>query len=416
MNLKGLDLNLLVALDVLLRERSITRGGERLGLSQSAMSGALARLREYFSDPLLVPVGRSLMLTPLAEGLSDPVTRILRDIQAAISTRAEFDPAHSDRRFSIMASDYAFTAFMPQLFARLEREAPSVTLQLRQLSPDWHEELNRGDIDFLIVPERYAALYDPKAMPLWPNAADDLADKPSPHRLYRDEITHSGTLTDDEWRTCIARYYAFCTLIDEQLGRMLALLEELGVAEDTLLLFVSDHGDLIGAHRLWDKGPMLYEEQLHIPCVARLPGRIPSGTQCDAFVSLLDLMPTLAEGLGLSLPQPVDGRSIWPQLCGAPQPPDWPDDAYVQYHGEGISLYSIRALRTERHKYVYYPFDRDELYDLHNDPWEMRNLINDPASQLTLADMRQRLLRRMEQADDVLREWNADLKPLRTRG
>jgi DNA-binding transcriptional LysR family regulator len=156
MNLKGLDLNLLVALDVLLRERSITRGGERLGLSQSAMSGALARLREYFSDPLLVPVGRSLMLTPLAEGLSDPVARILRDIQEAVSTRAEFDPAHSDRRFSIMASDYAFTAFMPQLFARLEREAPAVTLQLRQLSPSWHEELNRGDVDFLIVPERYA--------------------------------------------------------------------------------------------------------------------------------------------------------------------------------------------------------------------------------------------------------------------
>ncbi len=156
MNLKGLDLNLLVALDVLLRERSITRGGERLGLSQSAMSGALARLREYFSDPLLVPVGRSLMLTPLAEGLADPVSRILHQIQETVSTRAEFDPAQSDRRFSIMASDYAFTAFMPQLFERLEREAPGVTLQLRQLSPSWHEDLNRGHIDFLIVPERYA--------------------------------------------------------------------------------------------------------------------------------------------------------------------------------------------------------------------------------------------------------------------
>lgn len=156
MNLKGLDLNLLVALDVLLREKSITRGGERLGLSQSAMSGALARLREYFSDPLLVPVGRSLMLTPLAEGLSDPVGRILHQIQDTISTRAQFDATHSDRRFSIMASDYAFTAFMPQLFARIETEAPGVTLQLRQLSPNWHEELNRGHVDFLIVPERYA--------------------------------------------------------------------------------------------------------------------------------------------------------------------------------------------------------------------------------------------------------------------
>jgi LysR family nod box-dependent transcriptional activator len=156
MHLKGLDLNLLVALDVLLRETSITRGGERLGLSQSAMSGALARLREYFNDPLLVPVGRAMTLTPFAESLADPVGRILRDIQETISTRAQFDPTKSDRRFSIMASDYAFTAFMPQLFARLEREAPGVTLQLRQLSPNWHEDLNRGHIDFLIVPERYA--------------------------------------------------------------------------------------------------------------------------------------------------------------------------------------------------------------------------------------------------------------------
>lgn len=161
MNLKGLDLNLLVALDALLSERSVTRGGERLGLSQSTMSGSIARLREYFNDPLLVQVGRTMTLTPLAEGLIEPVGDVLRRIQATIATKAQFDPAHSDRRFCIMASDYAFTAFMPQLFARIERDAPGITLQLRQLSPDWHESLNRGDVDVVIVPERYAAAHHP---------------------------------------------------------------------------------------------------------------------------------------------------------------------------------------------------------------------------------------------------------------
>ncbi|MGH2367556.1 MAG: sulfatase-like hydrolase/transferase [Chloroflexota bacterium] len=267
-----------------------------------------------------------------------------------------------------------------------------------------------------VVPERYAALYDPKDVPLWPNVHDDLADKPAPHRLYRDVITHSGTLGDDEWRVCIARYYAFCTLIDEQLGRMLALLEELGVAQNTLVLFVSDHGDLIGAHGLWDKGPFLYEEQLRVPCIARLPGALPAGAACAAFVSLHDLLPTVVEGLGLELPRPVDGRSVWPQLRGEPQPADWPDDAYVQYHGEGISLYSIRALRTERYKYVYYPFDRDELYDLQEDPWELRNLIDEPSLQPVLAELRARLVRRMEQADDVLCQWTNGLRPLRPTG
>ena len=78
MHLKGLDLNLLVALDALLRERSVTRAGERLGLSQSTMSGAAARLREYFNDALLVPVVRTVMVTPRAASLLEPVAQILR--------------------------------------------------------------------------------------------------------------------------------------------------------------------------------------------------------------------------------------------------------------------------------------------------------------------------------------------------
>ena len=163
MHFKGLDLNLLVALDVLLRERSITRAGERLALSQPATSGALARLRDYFNDPLLVPVGRQMMLTPLAHSLVEPVSQVLQQVQATITTKARFDPAKSDRRFSIMASDYVFTVFFPAVLQRVEREAPGVTLQLRQLSPNWHDELNRGDIDFVIIPESFSLAPHPKA-------------------------------------------------------------------------------------------------------------------------------------------------------------------------------------------------------------------------------------------------------------
>ena len=164
MHFKGLDLNLLVALDVLLQERSITRAGERLALSQPATSGALARLRDYFNDPLLVPVGRQMMLTPLAHSLVEPVSKVLQQVQATVATKARFDPAQSDRRFSIMASDYVFTVFFPAILQRVEKEAPGVTLQLRQLSPTWHDELNRGDVDFVIIPESFSLAPHPKAV------------------------------------------------------------------------------------------------------------------------------------------------------------------------------------------------------------------------------------------------------------
>lgn len=161
MHFKGLDLNLLVALDVLLRERSITRAGQHLALSQPATSGTLARLREYFNDPLLVHVGRQMMLTPLAESLAGPVGDVLRQIQATVAIKARFDPAQSDRRFSIMASDYVFTVFMPDVVQRMAREAPGVTVQLRQLSATWHDELSRGDVDFLIIPESFSQQANP---------------------------------------------------------------------------------------------------------------------------------------------------------------------------------------------------------------------------------------------------------------
>ena len=263
-----------------------------------------------------------------------------------------------------------------------------------------------------VVPESYALRYDPAKMPLWPNVRDDLGDRPAVHRLYRDVIAQCGDLSDDEWRTCVARYYAFITLIDDQFGRLLALLDELHLSENTLVLFVSDHGDLIGAHGLFDKGPMMYDEQLHIPLVARWPGVVPAGEKCDAMITFLDLMPTLVDAAGLALTQPVDGRSLLPFLRGD-SVSGWPEDVYCQYNGEGISLYSVRAVRSRRYKYVYYPYDQDELYDEQSDPWEMHNLANEPSAAPILEDMKQRLVRWMESAEDVMVDWNVNLTPKR---
>src|SRR5262245_4933192 len=112
MRFNRLDLNLLVALDALLAEQNITRAAERLHLSQSAVSGALARLREHFQDELLVQVGRRMTRTPLAESLAQPVREILAQVQATVERRPGFDPSTSDRQFSIMVSDYVTTVLM----------------------------------------------------------------------------------------------------------------------------------------------------------------------------------------------------------------------------------------------------------------------------------------------------------------
>lgn len=157
MHFKGLDLNLLVVLNVLLEEKNTTRAGERLRLSQPAVSGALARLREYFNDELLTPVGRQLALTPLAQSLIEPVSEILRRIETTIGARSRFDPATATRQFTVMASDYAMTVLMLEVLRRAAAQAPGVSFALRQTVNSWQEELTRGAVDIVLIPDVFAS-------------------------------------------------------------------------------------------------------------------------------------------------------------------------------------------------------------------------------------------------------------------
>ncbi len=163
MHFKGLDLNLLVALDVLFTEKNTTRAGERLGLSQSAVSGALARLREYFNDDLLVQAGRTFVLTPRAESLVDPIREVLRQIETTIATQALFTPETSTRRFTIVGSDYAMTILLTAALQRAAREAPGVSFALRTTTNAWQEELAAGAVDLVLIPEYFTFEHHPKA-------------------------------------------------------------------------------------------------------------------------------------------------------------------------------------------------------------------------------------------------------------
>jgi LysR family nod box-dependent transcriptional activator len=162
MRLGHFDLNLFVTLDALLETCSISRAAERLHIGASATSSALGRLREHFADELLVQVGRRMELTPLALTLREPVRDLLLRSQATLAARTEFDPARAVRRFVFNASDYAASVLLAPLSSQLEQEAPGITLDVVSLGNRNLEQLERGEVDFAIYPERNASEDHPK--------------------------------------------------------------------------------------------------------------------------------------------------------------------------------------------------------------------------------------------------------------
>lgn len=155
MHFRGLDLNLLVALDALLAESSVSAAGRKLHLSQSAMSGALARLREHFGDPLLVQVGRRMQPTPHARELAATVRSILVQIDASLSGQAPFDPRTARRRIKVAASDYAIDVLLIRVQRQCAHEAPGLTLDIAPVAENALQLLGRGETDLLILPDRY---------------------------------------------------------------------------------------------------------------------------------------------------------------------------------------------------------------------------------------------------------------------
>jgi DNA-binding transcriptional LysR family regulator len=148
-----LDLNLLTALKALLAEKNVTRAGEAVHVTQSAMSGILSRLRDYFGDPLIVQVGRKMELTSLAESLVEPVNDVLLRIDATIATRPEFNPLTTRRHFSVVASDYSIHVLLLDVLRRVHHDAPGMSLEFRNPSESAAAELEAGEVDFIVNPE-----------------------------------------------------------------------------------------------------------------------------------------------------------------------------------------------------------------------------------------------------------------------
>jgi LysR family nod box-dependent transcriptional activator len=153
MRFNKLDLNLLVLLDALLMTRSVSKAAEQVYLSQPAASLALKRLRDYFDDELLVPAGRSFVLTPVATELVQPVREVLLQLKSITRSRPDFQPESSPRRVTIEASDYVITVLLADVIRRAADQAPHMQFDIRSLSPQSPDNLINGVCEFLITPD-----------------------------------------------------------------------------------------------------------------------------------------------------------------------------------------------------------------------------------------------------------------------
>lgn len=164
--IRKLDLNLIVVLDALLIEKNLTRAGERVGMTQPAVSGALSRLRELFDDPLLERDGRGFVLTPRAEALIPDITRCMVEVRRTFDVLPDFDPATSERTFLISASDYVLTETTSPLLGLLGERAPGIRVEFTGLRADEMispVDLLRNDITIVAggrgIPGKHAALF-----------------------------------------------------------------------------------------------------------------------------------------------------------------------------------------------------------------------------------------------------------------
>ncbi len=222
------------------------------------------------------------------------------------------------------------------------------------------------------VPAEIAALYDPEKIELPASHGDNLADKPRIYQRMRRQLWDQ--LDEHEKKKSLAHYYALCTLQDRYFGKLLDALDASGQADDTVALFLSDHGDYGFAHGLAHMGIPGFRQAYNVPAVMRWPNGIKNpGRRVEAFVTLADFAPTFLDLAGHQSDTTFTGRSLRPHLEDQPTPPDWPDAVFSQTKGNEC-YFTQRIVSTKRHKYVANWFDYDELYDLENDPDEMVNL------------------------------------------
>lgn len=252
------------------------------------------------------------------------------------------------------------------------------------------------------LPERYFNMYHPEDVTLPAGMLETFANKPKILEHYSVHWAFES-FTEAEWRKIIAIYWGYCTMIDEQVGRVLEVVHELDLAETTNLFFTADHGAFVGSHKLQDKGPAMYDDVYRIPLIAYAPGEERSEHKCDALVSLLDLTATFVDLAGLEAPEYFQGRSLVPFLCGE-TPQTWRPHITAEFHGHHFP-HTQRMIRNDRYKLIINPADVSELYDLEKDPSELYNVFNHPSYNAVKKSLLNALYMQLKTTGDTFYRW-----------
>jgi arylsulfatase len=256
------------------------------------------------------------------------------------------------------------------------------------------------------APRQYRDIFDPAAMPgalfrdrdLQEQERLSFADFQSqvrrPEQLDIDNRYYSAAkdapYEQNDVRLLQAAYCAMIKQIDDQLGRILAALDESGLRDDTIIVFTSDHGETLGDHGLIQKGCRFYEGLVRVPLIFSWPGHIQAGVKSDALVELSDKAPTLLELSGAPVPESMTGRSLAPILRGTVSPHYHRDFVRCEYYDALLAPDGTFATmyRDERYKLVvYHGRQYGELYDLQEDPGEFENLWENPALAVKRAEL-----------------------------
>lgn len=223
-----------------------------------------------------------------------------------------------------------------------------------------------------IVPEPYFSMYDPKTIKEHPSYKETFENKPYGHYLT-EKMWGLGDYGWEGFANIAAKYYGHCTMIDDMVGMMVDKLKELGIYEDTIIIYSADHGDCLGAHKLIEKGAFTYDEIYRIPMVVKGLG----DKDNDSFVYLQEIMPTILDVAGKTPSKPVDGESLLPLMKGE-QVTNGRTEVYCEYHNH-FYVSRQRMVRDHKYQFTFNENDRGEFYDFVKDPHQLHNVCEDPA-------------------------------------
>ena len=237
-------------------------------------------------------------------------------------------------------------------------------------------------------------MYDPREIEPWPGFGDTLENKPYIQKKQIENWQLEGKTWEDFAPTA-AYYYGMISQTDAAIGRVLDALRESGQYDDTLILFLSDHGDTSGDHGMMDKHYILYDSVVHVPFIVKAPGIAPARVTKFASSSL-DIAPTVEKLLGIEAESERHGHAATDYLDGT----ETPEYAVFTSNGQQFGLFTQRGIRTERYKYIWNLTDVDEFYDLALDPGEKINRASDPAYREIIGELGSKLFAELQRRRD----------------